>query len=130
MISLSSSVLQRLWRGVGWFGLVLLLYLSLTPRPPDIPMEQGDKFGHALAYALLMFWWAQLFIATRARLRLAAGLLALGIALEYAQGWTGWRTFDYFDMLADAIGIMLGWLAAAITPNALALIGRYARRPD
>ncbi len=125
---LSNTLLRRLWVGIGWFGVVLLIFLSLTPQPPEIPIEQGDKFGHAFAYAMLMYWWAQLLPAARQRLRVAAALLALGIAIEYVQGWTGWRSFDYYDMLADAIGIALGWLIAPPrTPDLLALLGARAR---
>ena len=118
--------LQRFWRGVGWFGIVLLLYLSLTPQPPAAP--GGDKLGHALAYATLMYWWAQLMCASLARLRLAATLIVLGIAIEYVQGWTGWRAFEYWDMVADAVGVALGWALAAITPNVLKLLGRTIDR--
>ena len=125
---LSNTLLRRFWVGIGWFGVVLLIYPSLTPTPPEIPVEQGDKFGHILAYATLMYWWAQLLPTTRQRTRVGAALLALGIALEYVQGWTGWRTFDYYDMLADAVGVALGWLIASPrTPNILALLGARAR---
>jgi len=124
----SPALLRHFWRSVGWFGILLLLYLSLTPRPPEISIEHGDKLGHALAYATLMYWWAQLLVVTRSRLWLAAGLIGLGVALEYMQGWTGWRTFDYFDMLADAVGIMAGWILAMILPNILLLIDRYVNR--
>ena len=122
---MSPSLLRRCWQAVGWFGIGLLIYLSLTPQPPEIPVEQGDKIGHSLAYATLMLWWAQLLPNAPQRRWLAAALIGLGIALEYVQGWTGWRTFDYFDMLADAIGVALGWLAAyPRTPDLLALAGR------
>ena len=125
MKSLSPLLLRRFWQGIGWFGIVLLLYLSLTPQPPEIPVEEGDKIGHSLAYAVLMFWWAQLLVSAPERRWLATALIALGIAIEYVQGWTGWRTFDYFDMLADVIGVAIGWLLAVPrTPSVLALVGR------
>jgi VanZ family protein len=124
---LSPVFLRRFWIVIGWFGVVLLIYLSLTPQPVDIPVEQGDKIGHILAYATLTYWWAQLLVATSQRRKVAAALLALGIAIEYVQGWTGWRNFDYYDMLADATGIALGWIAAwPRTPDWLALLG-YSR---
>ena len=126
---MSPALLRRFWRGVGWFGIVLLLYLSLTPQPPEIPIEQGDKLGHALAYAVLMVWWAQLLAATRQRYWLAAGLIGLGIAIEYVQGWTGWRAFEYLDMLADASGVVFGWVVATLTPNLLELVARFDNRP-
>jgi hypothetical protein len=78
----SSATLLRFWRGVGWFGVALLLYLSFTPQPPNIPVENGDKLGHALAYATLLFWWAQVLVARRQRLWLALELLGLGIAIR------------------------------------------------
>jgi len=126
---ISNTLLYRLWVGIGWFGVLLLIYLSLTPQPPEIPIEQGDKFGHAFAYAMLTYCCAQVLPAAPQRLRLAGALLTLGIAIEYVQGWTGWRTFDYYDMLADAIGIALGWLIASPrTPDLLLLLGARARR--
>jgi VanZ family protein len=121
---------RHFWHAVGWFGIALLLYLSLTPRPPEISIEQGDKLGHTLAYAVLMYWWSQLHVAVRQRVLLAAGLMALGVAIEYVQGWTGWRTFDSMDMIADAAGVILGGMMAALTPNLLVLVGDSEKRSD
>jgi glycopeptide antibiotics resistance protein len=33
----------------------------------------------------------------------------MGVAIEYLQRETAYRTFDYADMLANATGVMLGW---------------------
>ena len=128
MISIFTAGLPRWWRGIGWLGLALLIGLSLMPGPPSLTMEQGDKLGHLLAYATLMYWWAQLHVTAHSRIRLVAGLVALGIALEYVQGWTGWRSFDPIDMLANTAGVALGWMVAAISPNLLALADRYLIR--
>ena len=121
MNSPNAKWLCRLWYGIGWFGLAFLFYLSLSPRPPEIPIAQGDKLGHALAYAALMFWWAQLLVSSRARLWLAAGLIVLGVAIEYLQGWSGWRAFDVMDMLADAVGVAFGWILVMLLPNFMAM---------
>jgi VanZ family protein len=86
--------------------------LSLTPRPPEIDIEQGDKLGHLLAYGTLMLWFAQHRLATQQRLRTALGLVALGVALEFVQRWTGYRTYSYADMAANTAGVLLGWLLA------------------
>jgi VanZ family protein len=121
---LAPRLLLRSWYAIGWFGLVLLVYLSLTPQPVDIPVENGDKVGHAAAYAVLTFWWLQLMDSLKRRMLFVAALLALGIAIEYIQRWTGYRTFDYYDMLADAAGIAVGWLIASPrTPNLLSWLG-------
>jgi VanZ family protein len=107
----------KLWLGLWIFGWLLCIVLSLGP-PPPIPasVPEGDKFGHALAYGLLSAWAVMIFSTPRAWLRSAAALLALGIAIEFAQGaWTTNRTADPYDALADAIGILLG-LGVALTP--------------
>ena|SRR5690349_19241761 len=121
---LAPRLLLRIWYAVGWFGFALLIYLSLTPHPIDIPMENGDKLGHASAYAVLTFWWLQLMHTWKQRILFAVALLMLGIAIEYVQRWTGYRTFDYYDMLADVVGIAAGWLLAwPRTPDLLSWLG-------
>ncbi len=105
--------LRTAWLAVGWFGIGMLIWLSVIPNPPSIaPVEQGDKLEHMTAYGLLMWWFAQICVDVRTRRWIAAGLLALGIGLEYVQLWGGVREFSYLDMTADAVGIAVGWLAA------------------
>ncbi len=111
------------WRGI-WritgYGLVLLVvYLSLTPKPPPVGVQLWDKAGHALAYCLLTFWFAQLHPR---RLPVAALLLALGGALELAQGLTAYRQASLLDMLANGVGVAGGWLLARWLPNPLHLL--------
>ena len=115
-------MLRRIWFAVGWFGLALDVYLSLMPDPPDIGVPDGDKLEHALAYAVLMLWFAQLAPTWRRRLMMAIALVGLGIALEFAQRATGYRTFSYGDMAADAVGVMAGGLLASWgLPNLLSM---------
>ena len=33
----------------------------------------------------------------------------MGVALEFIQGWLGYRDFELFDMGANALGVLLGW---------------------
>lgn len=63
-----------------------------------------------------MFWFAQLYPARRLY---AAGFIALGVALEFVQGWLGYRAYEHHDMLANTLGVLLGWGAALILPRAL-----------
>jgi VanZ family protein len=99
----------KLWRAVGWIWIVAIIYLSLTPHPIEIDIAQGDKLGHALGYLGVMLWFTQLY-ERRVQVLWGAGLVALGIALEYVQGWTGYRNFEYLDMVADGVGVTAGWL--------------------
>jgi VanZ family protein len=122
--------LRRVWLIVGWSGVAGIIVLSLIPNPPElIPVEQGDKAEHLLAYGMLMFWFAQVYVRQPGRMIAAALLVALGIALEYVQGWTGWREFSYADMAADAVGVGLGWLLATPrTRNLLTLANSLPSR--
>lgn len=62
-----------------------------------------------------MFWFAQLYVRSPVRRAYAAGLIALGIALEFIQAHVG-RDFEVADMAADALGVALGWAAAVVLP--------------
>jgi VanZ family protein len=108
-------------------GVALIVVLSLT-RMPDIGahVPEGDKIGHVLAYACVMGWYALLCATRGALLWRAAALLALGVALEFAQARTGYRSFDVRDMLADALGIAMG-MVLWLTPwrDALARVERW-----
>ena len=96
----------------GWGLVGAIVWLSLTPHPPQIDVDQGDKLGHLLAYGGLMYWFALLYVPTRIRALYAAGFIAMGIAIEFVQGWTGYRSFEVADMVADALGVFAGWALA------------------
>jgi len=109
---LQTKTLRRAWRAVGVALILLVIWLSLTPTPIEIPVEQGDKLGHLTAYGTLMFWFAQLHGQPRARLMYVLGFVALGISLEFAQGQTDYRVFEVADMVANAVGVLLGLIIA------------------
>ncbi len=88
------------------------MFLSLAPLTTSIPVEQGDKLGHLLAYGGLMLWFSQLYGEQPMRRTLAIALVALGIGLEIAQSFTPYRTFEIADMIANASGVGIGWLLA------------------
>ena len=106
---------RLLWLAIGYALVALIVFLSLTPRPPTLELEQGDKLGHLLAYGTLMFWFCQLYATRRSRIAHALAFAAMGVALEFAQRATGYRSFEYLDMLANATGVALGWAAAGLT---------------
>jgi VanZ family protein len=115
------------WLAVGWLWILGVIYLSLIPEPPGIDGPWGDKIGHAAAYTALMLWFAQLYPVRSNRLWAALGLIALGIAIEFAQEQTGYRKFEVADMFADALGVAVGFILAE-TPlrRVLELFERFA----
>ena len=121
--------MRPVWLAVGWAMVTAIVWLSLTPSPPKVDFEHSDKVGHFLAYGSVMFWFAQLYSERKARLGYAAGFVAMGVALEFIQGWTGYRDFELYDMLADGVGVALGWAAALILPGFLPKAGAGTRWP-
>lgn len=104
----------KTWLFIGWFGIALLVLLSLVSLSLHTGVEHGDKWMHLLAYGLLMGWFVQLYRNWSLILLHALLLVLLGVALEFLQAQTG-RTFELADMLANATGVALGGLSG-LTP--------------
>jgi len=101
------------WRGLTLLMTLAVLYLALSPSPPR-QMDTGwDKSNHALAFASLMVAGFFGYASSRARLvGLWLALLALGAGIEIAQTYVPNRSGEWQDLLADALGLALGWLLA------------------
>lgn len=110
--------MRPVWLALGWAMVGVIVWLSLTPSPPQVGFEQSDKVGHLLGYGTVMFWFAQLYRGN-ARIAYAAGFGLMGLALELAQGALGYRSSEPLDVIANALGVALGWAAALILPTAL-----------
>ena len=93
----------------GWLYAAAIVFLSLTPRPPDPGFAFGDKLGHFFAYSLLMFWFCHLYRYRYTRLAYGIGWVMLGVAIEFAQGATASRSFELGDMAANSLGVLFGW---------------------
>ena len=106
--------MRLLGLALGWGWAAAIVWLSLTPSPPQVDVQFGDKIGHFAAYGFLMFWFCLLYPIPRIRMLYAAGFIALGVALEVVQGELGYRTYDVMDMAANTVGVLLGWGAALI----------------
>ncbi|MCX7893036.1 MAG: VanZ family protein [Burkholderiales bacterium] len=120
--------LRRVWFAAGLALVAAVVWLSLAPLPAP-PGEHTDKLEHLVTYAFLMLWFAQLGGARRG-LVAAAALVALGAGIELLQALTPYRRMDPADMVANALGVALGLLAAPPrTPNVLErLERRFGRR--
>jgi VanZ family protein len=106
---------RRAGLAIGWAAVAVVIHLSLSPAPPQVDLEGGDKIGHFLAYAGLTYWFGQFYLG-RMRAAYALGFVAMGIALELAQGALGYRSMELADMAANTIGAAAGWAGAAALP--------------
>jgi VanZ family protein len=101
---------HRYWLLIGGGLIALVFYLSLTAHPPKLfHFRSSDKLEHFTAYFVLMGWFVQLYRTRRARLIWAVLFVSQGMAIEIMQGMSRWRTFDYYDALANTLGVTLAW---------------------
>ncbi|HEY5850044.1 MAG TPA: VanZ family protein [Lysobacter sp.] len=121
------------WRG-WWLGLWVLMLVAVVVTSlvaasdlPPPPFDGVDKLEHFLAYLVLSGYAVMLFERRRAQALVAAGLIALGVGLEVAQGaLTVSRQADSADALANSLGVLAGLVLAA-TPVSRALEWLEAR---
>lgn len=110
------------WLGIGYALIALVFYLSLTSQPIDVELGLpfADKFFHAFAYFVLMAWFAQIYHDKSQRYVIALGLIVIGVALEFLQGFDPARMLEFADMLANATGVLLAfYLTLAKAKNCL-----------
>lgn len=102
----------KAWLGLGLVLLAVALTLALLPQPRGVPIVYNDKVTHALAFATLMSWFSGIF---RFRLApaLALALVGYGALIEILQSFTPTRQPELADLVADTVGILLGWLLCA-----------------
>ena len=98
----------RTWYLLGLLLVLAVIYTGLAPAN-DLPtVSLNDKLEHAIAYTITAVWFGGL-ITRRHYWILAASLLALGAAIEVAQGLMHLgRSADIVDWLADAGGVAVG----------------------
>jgi len=95
------------WRIALVAALGLVTALSLLPLGPAAPTTGWDKTNHLLAFAWLAILACQAWPGRRATA--LAGLLIYGALIEALQSFTGYRFAEWGDLLANALGLLLGW---------------------
>lgn len=104
--------LRSLWLSIGYLLVTTVLYLSLTSK---LPIEMGslfdyeDKLYHALAYFILMAWFAQIYHQGNQRIIIALIFTVMGLMVEYLQSLNPARYAEFGDMVANAAGVLLGF---------------------
>jgi VanZ family protein len=113
----------KVWSVLGWLLVLGVIVGSLMPgrAMPDVSLN--DKLQHASVYLLLMLWFAG-FYARRFYLAIAIVLCALGIGLDLLQGLTATRSFELYDIMADLVGIGIGFGLA------VAFLGGWCQRVE
>ncbi len=112
-----------LWSALGWLLVAGVIVGSLIPGQAVASVAISDKVMHAASYFVLMVWFAGL---CRRGLypTIAVLLLALGIGLDALQLLTETRSFDWYDVAMNSVGVAAG-LALS-----LLLLGGWCQRVE
>ena len=110
----------RFWRIADVLVLVLVLTSAMSPDIWPWGRNSGlrlvsDKLLHGITFALLALWYTGQYSRT-SYARLAAALVGFGALIELCQFVVPYRTAEWGDLLADAIGVAVGMtLALTVT---------------
>jgi len=89
--------------------ITVLSLIKLGVQP--ISFTYLDKVEHAIAYTTLSFFWLLTFGLTKKKILLVILICVIfGAFIEVLQKTTSYRTFDYVDMIANTIGVLIGYL--------------------
>ncbi|AYC31465.1 VanZ family protein [Pseudomonas cavernae] len=91
--------------------LVVILCTGLKPEPVAQVFDQQDKLHHLLGFAAL-FFTLRLAFPRPHFIWLMALSLAAALLIELGQGLLPHRTPSAVDMLANMLGVALGWLCS------------------
>lgn len=104
---------------IAWLLLMCILFVipgSALPEQNWFADIQLDKWVHIGLFSVLVFLWASAFdlgLPSNSWIVIAIAIL-YGIAVEFVQKtWIPNRSFDLYDVVADAIGSVVGlivWL--------------------
>jgi VanZ family protein len=104
---------------IGWLLLMCILFVipgSALPEQNWFADIQLDKWVHIGLFSVLVFLWASAFdlgLPSYSWIVIAIAIL-YGLAVEFVQKtWIPNRSFDLYDVVADAIGSIVGlivWL--------------------
>lgn len=102
--------IDRLRSYARWaFAACLVVVMVFALMPPHIvePPMAWDKLNHAMTFAVLAMMGCSVYPGRK--VQVLFGLLAYGVLIELLQSLTDYRTAEALDVLADGVGILVGW---------------------
>ena len=102
-----SARINVLARGLFWVLCVVVVAGALVPQDAlTTTFALSDKIMHTGAFLVLsaLGLWGY----PSHRVTVIVSLVALGGAIEIAQGFTTTRSHEWLDFLADCLGVLLG----------------------
>ena len=112
---------RRPWLAIFW---TLLILVACTWPGKDIPAAPVVGFDKVVHTGLFIVWITLWLLVYPQKSRMLVGLgMAYGLGLEFYQQLLPFdRTFDWWDAVADAAGVIVGFLFTTLVLN------RYRQR--
>ena len=113
--------MQNNLRIAGIMLIMIIFTFSLFENLGSSLNVMNDKIIHFTAYTALSFL---VFRASRTfkRVLLFTGLVSLGLLTEFLQYSSGLRNFEYMDIIANTLGVLVGFLIFKIGEKSLKII--------
>ena len=115
----------RYW-AIAYFAMLLLsmwMPLGKIPIPDNLILGlRPDHLFHASIYCFCAFFLAKLCCSHTSRgiianISIWAGSIAISLITEFGQKLLPYRSFDINDLIANAIGVTLGWIVLLIVAH-------------
>ncbi|MFZ4714262.1 MAG: hypothetical protein ACOYL6_11135 [Bacteriovoracaceae bacterium] len=105
--------MRRILITIGFLIIIAIFIFSLIKGAKGEGLfPHSDKVGHCLAYFSVTYWFLNLY-PRKKHFILMIVFTFQGIIIEFLQRETGYRSFDYFDMLANFSGSLLAYILAS-----------------
>ena len=106
------------WRIIFLLSLMIVMTLALIPMGGSGGFSGQDKLGHLIIFASLFLIGVRAFpFQSYPWLPVSVGLFLYGVLMEYLQGKTGYRSMEAWDLVADVLGLILGYFLLVIYPK-------------
>jgi VanZ family protein len=109
--------------------LAVIILSGLRPEPVPQVFDQQDKLHHMLGFAALVFSLRLAFPQWHVAWAIAISLTA-GMLVEVGQSLLPNRQASFGDMLANSLGVLLGWACSYIAHQWYLRRIRITTKPD
>ena len=103
----------------------LIIFILCTLPSKELPKDVNDKTAHFVAFAGFSFFW--LWVKENYKIVVFVGVI-YGICIEFWQAIlpeSFHRGFDWFDALADGIGVLIGYFIYLLSKF---IVGRFVEK--
>jgi VanZ family protein len=102
---------RNAWRWATAMLVIVVCWFAFAPSA-EVPTAFWDKANHALAFVVLTF--SARFAFPRAFWPSVLGMAGFGFAIEVVQFFLPSRNSEWYDLLADCVGVAIGAGLAAL----------------